>query len=129
MLHTRHYIPEEVNSLLPLVNEKLIRMINLKRRIDELGIDIYRHQFFGGIGINGSGKYPSELSELIEILKYFDGQEILVKGIDNGLIDFPHIGNNGEEVYLCYLLGEDSVKYWHSTKEGFSGRKPLSDLQ
>jgi len=48
----------------------------------------------------------------------------LIKDLDIGLLDFPAIVNN-EEVYLCWKLGEDRIRYYHRQDEGYSGRKPL----
>jgi len=48
----------------------------------------------------------------------------LIKDLDVGLLDFPAIINN-EEVYLCWKLGEDRIRYYHKQNEGFAGRKPL----
>ncbi|HUI74475.1 MAG TPA: DUF2203 domain-containing protein [Candidatus Acidoferrum sp.] len=48
----------------------------------------------------------------------------LVKDLDVGLLDFPAIINN-EEVYLCWKLGEDRIRFYHRQDEGFAGRKPL----
>ena len=48
----------------------------------------------------------------------------LVKDLDVGLLDFPAVINN-EEVYLCWKLGEERIRYYHRQDEGFAGRKPL----
>jgi len=48
----------------------------------------------------------------------------LIKDLDRGLLDFPAIVNN-DEVYLCWKLGEDRIRYYHRQDEGYSGRKPL----
>jgi hypothetical protein len=48
----------------------------------------------------------------------------VVKDIDVGLLDFPSRLNN-EEVYLCWKLGEDRIRFYHRQDEGFSGRKPI----
>ena len=48
----------------------------------------------------------------------------LVKDLDIGLIDFPTIWK-GEEVYLCWKLGEPGIRYWHSVEAGFRGRKQI----
>lgn len=47
-----------------------------------------------------------------------------VKDVDLGLIDFPAI-YQGEEVLLCWRLGEDSVSHYHSIDEGYAGRKKI----
>jgi hypothetical protein len=49
---------------------------------------------------------------------------VLVKDLDRGLVDFPAL-HGGEEVLLCWQVGEDEVAYWHGLDEGFAGRKPL----
>lgn len=48
----------------------------------------------------------------------------LIKDLDIGLLDFPSIVDN-EEVYLCWKLGEDRIRFYHRQDEGFAGRKPL----
>jgi len=48
----------------------------------------------------------------------------VIKDLDIGLLDFPSIVNN-EEVYLCWKLGEDRIRYYHRLNEGYAGRKPL----
>jgi hypothetical protein len=48
----------------------------------------------------------------------------LVKDLDEGLVDFP-ARRAGEDVLLCWRLGEDEIGFWHGLEEGFSGRKPL----
>ena len=48
----------------------------------------------------------------------------LVKDLESGLVDFPAILKN-EEVYLCWRLGEDRIRFYHRQDEGFSGRKPI----
>jgi hypothetical protein len=48
----------------------------------------------------------------------------VVKDLDMGLLDFPvRIGN--EDVYLCWRLGEDRIRFYHRQDEGFAGRKPI----
>ena len=48
----------------------------------------------------------------------------LIKDLEVGLLDFPALINN-EEVYLCWRLGEDRIRFYHRQNEGFAGRKPL----
>jgi hypothetical protein len=48
----------------------------------------------------------------------------LIKDLEIGLLDFPSLINN-EEVYLCWKLGEDRIRFYHRQDEGFAARKPL----
>jgi len=128
MLHNKHFSLSEARRLLPGLKTQLSEIIKLKSSLDERGYDIYSHQYFGGIGPNGTGKYPSDLGELIKIVNEITQNGIIIKGLDNGLIDFPHIRENGEEVYLCYLYNENDIEFWHRIQDGFIGRKSIEDL-
>jgi hypothetical protein len=48
----------------------------------------------------------------------------IIKDLDVGLLDFPAIIDN-QDVYLCWKLGEDRIRFYHRQDEGFAGRKPL----
>jgi hypothetical protein len=61
------------------------------------------------------------LSQAIEKVHQFG---CVVKDLDIGLIDFPTLFQ-GEEVYLCWKLGEAGIQFWHGVHEGFRGRKPI----
>ena len=50
----------------------------------------------------------------------------VIKDLDIGLLDFPTLFR-GEEVYLCWKLGEPKITHWHGLEEGFAGRKPIDD--
>ena len=47
-----------------------------------------------------------------------------VKDLDTGLVDFP-TRYRGQEVCLCWMLGETGIGFWHGMEEGFAGRKPI----
>ncbi len=49
---------------------------------------------------------------------------IELKDPERGLIDF-YSEREGKVVYLCYLLGEPDLLYWHPLDAGFAGRQPL----
>jgi hypothetical protein len=48
----------------------------------------------------------------------------VVKDLDVGLLDFPSRINN-EDIYFCWKLGEDRIRFYHRQDEGFAGRKPI----
>tara|TARA_B110000495_G_C22430173_1_gene271178 strand:+ start:74 stop:454 length:381 start_codon:yes stop_codon:yes gene_type:complete len=62
------------------------------------------------------------------VVKYNDLMEKVeavgceVKGIREGLIDFPSL-REGREVYLCWRMPEKEILFWHDLNTGFSGRK------
>jgi len=111
-------------GITPLMDE----LVALKKKLDGRGFDVYRHEYFGGTGPNGERFFPPELERLVEIAKNLDKKGILIKGLDEGLIDFPHMRSNGDEVYLCWRVGESDIHSWHRTQDGFQGRRPLDEL-
>jgi hypothetical protein len=62
-----------------------------------------------------------ELKDCIERVQEFG---CVVKDLEIGLIDFPTLFN-GQEVYLCWKLGESGIQFWHGVQEGFRGRKAI----
>ena len=127
-LHQKHFTLDQARRVLIGVISLAEELVSLKRTLDERGYDIYRHQYFGGSGPNGERFFPPELVRLVEIAKNLDQQGILIKGLDDGLIDFPFIRSNGEEVYLCWKMGENDIRYWHRIPDGFAGRRPIQEL-
>ena len=127
-LHSTHFTLEDANSTLQEIKPLLSEMIELKENLDEKGYDILHHQYFGGIGPNGTGAFPSDMERLVEVVKIISKRGVIIKNMNIGLIDFPHIRTNGEEVYLCWKNGEDRIKFWHPIPEGFSGRRNISEL-
>ena len=101
MLHHRHYTVDEANAKLDLV---------------------------GRIELSG-GAHPGRhhATAALEVALGFDQLEeldVVVRDLERGLIDFPSL-IDGEEVYLCWLLDEPEVVYWHAPESGFGGRRPL----
>jgi hypothetical protein len=127
-MHSIHFTLDEANNLVEEIKPLIEEMTDLKLKLDEKGYDIFRHTYFGGIGPNGTGAFPAEMERLVEIVKLISSKGIIIKGIDNGLIDFPHIRSNGDEVYLCWKSGEGDIAYWHKIPEGFSGRRHINEL-
>ena len=50
---------------------------------------------------------------------------IELKDPERGLVDFYHERPDGEVVFLCYLLGEPEIGWWHTLNGGFAGRVKL----
>jgi hypothetical protein len=45
-----------------------------------------------------------------------------------GLIDFPSRSTDGRPLWLCWVLGEDQVGFWHWPDDGFAGRRPVEEV-
>ena len=62
--------------------------------------------------------------KLHETYKKITDLGVIVRDIEKGLVDFPS-EMDGEEIYLCWKMDEEEIKYWHKKDEGFKNRKPL----
>ena len=49
---------------------------------------------------------------------------VILRDPDTGLVDFASV-RDGEQIYLCWRLGEDRIEFWHPRDTGFMGRQPL----
>ena len=91
-------------------------------------VEGFNAQFVSLAELSG-GAYPGRqhAAAALEVALGFDQLEeldVVVRDLERGLIDFPSL-IDGEEVYLCWLLDEPEVVYWHAPESGFGGRRPL----
>jgi hypothetical protein len=126
--HATHFTLDSARQELTKVHALASKIIELKRALNLKGWDVYRHQYFGGMGPNGDGSFPPEVETLVEIVSGLEKRGIVVKDLDEGLIDFPAVRENGQEVYLCWKIGENDIRFWHGLEEGFAGRKRIEEL-
>ena len=126
--YTKHYTLAEAQETLVEILPVIEEIAHLKEALDDKGYDVFRHQYFGGSGPNGQKVFPTEMEKLVTHVRDLNERGIEIKDLNRGLIDFPHLRSNGEEVYLCYLLGEPEIIAWHSIEGGFSGRNTLDEL-
>ena len=127
MRHSRHYTLEEASALLPWVGEQLERLRSARDRLGDLDA---RAALAATGQANGGGDAGKVVSygflELRELMLELGERDIVLRDLERGLIDFPSI-RDGEEVYLCWLEGEDEIGFWHEPEAGFAGRRRLDD--
>ena len=66
----------------------------------------------------------SAITKFYESLEILENTGVVVKSIEQGLLDFPS-KRFDEEVWLCWKYGETEIKFWHEKDSGFMGRKPV----
>ncbi len=126
MQHKRYFTLEEANRCIP----ELIEEISLLRTIrDELAM--YHAKvtpLLEVVSTNGGSQWTPVLlkatANFQDALARIEDRGCHLKGIDPGLVDFPHL-REGKEVYLCWQVGETKIRYWHDIEDGFDGRQPL----
>lgn len=128
MHYEKHFSLEEAQATLSIVIPLLQEIVDLKQKLTEKGFDVFRHQYLGGSGPNGQKFFPDEMEHMVTLVQKIHAMTVELKDLDSGLIDFPHVRRNGEEVYLCYRLGEPAIIAWHTIEGGFGGRRSLDEL-
>jgi hypothetical protein len=130
----RYFTAEEANHLLPEVRSAAEELV--EHRLAARAVAAKRAQLVTRIAGNGGDFDPQEPRELeedferetaamAEAVVRLERLGVIVKDADRGLVDFPALRESGEEVLLCWQVGEDEIAYWHGLEEGFAGRKPL----
>ena len=127
------YSRDEANRLLPWLRLVLDQIVKLR-------VDITRHKnnlliLVQQTRSNGQDSKEEDIAkvqsdmdlsqgEADQLMNELTDKDIILRDIDQGLVDFLSLRNN-VEVYLCWCLGEENVDFWHDVNEGFSRRKPL----
>jgi hypothetical protein len=129
----RVFTLEEANAALTELRPIVERMVQHRRNLT--AAQVRQAELVTRIAGNGGDMVPSDLHDLAEAIQreadaisdcaeQIDQAGAQVKSLEEGLLDFP--AKRGEEdVLLCWKLGEDEIRFWHGTDEGFSARKPV----
>jgi hypothetical protein len=131
MTSNRLFTLDEALTLLPAVRQLLLELRDAKRDLDIASAEVER--LLGLTG--GNGHLAADLARAREaaqtagtrvegLMAELDSLGVQLKGIDEGLVDFPS-ERGGRVVLLCYRLGEETIAWWHEETAGFAGRQPL----
>jgi hypothetical protein len=127
MRHARHYTLEQATAVRGWVAERVGRIRDAQAELLALGESA--SAAVEALETASGGSYPGRavagpLVELSRSLSELEAVDVVLRDVERGLIDFPAI-RDGEEVYLCWLLDEDQIGFWHRPDTGFAGRRPL----
>jgi hypothetical protein len=131
---SKYFSLTEAERLRAQLEPLLIEAMESRRRMNELGAELTalaeRIQRSGGmlVPLEKAARTRAQLTKVEQSvqssLEKIHSTGCLVKDLDVGLLDFPARMNN-EDVYLCWRLGEDRIRFYHRQDEGFTGRKPI----
>jgi len=130
----RFFTLQQAEKVLPDIASAIREAISLKEQYQRLESEwqdfSQRVAVMGGVRID-RGQFMEQKNDreqaaraLKEAIDKVHEYGCLVKDLDIGLIDFPTLFQ-GEEVYLCWKLGEAGIGFWHGVQEGFQGRKAI----
>jgi hypothetical protein len=129
----RRFTPREANEALAEVRPLAEELVAHRREQQRLLAE--RQELAARIAGNGGGIDTAALVDLEEAereervgiarcVNAIHERGAIVKDLDTGLVDFPAV-REGEEILLCWRLGEDEVAFFHGYDDGFAGRQPL----
>jgi hypothetical protein len=130
---SRTFTPEEANEALAEVRPLAERMVAARHELADA--QQAQAELVAVIAGNGGGVDSAELAraskeverlagEIVAAVQQIQELGAVVKDVDSGLVDFPAV-HRGQDVLLCWRLGEDEVGYWHDLESGFGGRQEL----
>ena len=124
----------EAERLLSRLEPLLRNAIDLKLELEQAQGELNRYRervaIMGGMNLDRDrvtevrARVEAATLHLRGVLEQVENLGCLVKDLDTGLVDFPTL-LRGDEVYLCWRLGEPGIGFWHGVDEGFRGRKPV----
>ena len=127
----RTFTIEEARALLPEVRSLVQALRDAKQQLDlQRSLVQAAGEHAGGNGhgprdaVGAQREAERLVTEMQASLDRITELGVEIKGIDEGLADFPSI-REGRTVYLCWRLGEDDIRWWHELDTGFGGRQPL----
>ena len=131
---TKRFTLAEAQGLVPHVDRLLREAIAWKAEYDEAAQAMQqftqRVMMMGGVSVDREraidmrSRREDTAGKLRGVIEQFQELGCLIKDLDTGLVDFPTTFR-GEEVYLCWKLGETAIEFWHGVDEGFQGRKAI----
>jgi hypothetical protein len=132
----RNFSFQEAETLLPILESLLRTAIDGKKLMEAVDAEFQEvaHRVFlnGGTYLNivelarRKAEREKAIQRVKDALAEIDATGVQVKDLDIGLLDFPCLVE-GRTVLLCWKLGEKGITHWHSTSEGFAGRKPIDE--
>jgi hypothetical protein len=127
---------DEAQRLLAELEPVLRTITSLKSSFNELDLELRacaeRISLVGGAFVERSdlavkrSRRDSIAKMLEDSMESVQQHGCILKDLDEGLVDFPTLFR-GEEVYLCWKVGEPTIQFWHGVSEGFQGRKPIDN--
>jgi len=121
------FTTNEANEALPDVIKKyefaLAKSNEIKKIEKQLQMSISSTNSFEEY-VNLKQTLNSAITKFYESVEILENTGVVVKSIDQGLLDFPS-KRFDDEVWLCWKYGETEIKFWHEKDSGFMGRKPI----
>ena len=136
LMADRTFTLQEAQNLLSVLESLLRAAMDGKKLIEAVDNELqdlaHRVMMSGGLLVNvvqmarRKAEREKAIHRVKDTLAEINAIGVQVKDIDIGLLDFP-CKVEGRIVLLCWKLGEQGITHWHTSSEGFAGRKPVDE--
>lgn len=121
---------EEASDLIPVLRPLLQSIQQQKREIDKIRMKL--EPYTAAMRTNGHATEAAQLEIRLRDLADSIGAAVTeiqdlgveIKDLGMGLVDFPAL-RDGRVVYLCWMVDEPQIDFWHELDTGIAGREPL----
>lgn len=127
-VYEKHFTLEEARACLPMLKENLAQIRRLVLRLRAIGFDYYKGKYLPGFHPDTRDEFPPDFEQMVSLIQTINELGIEIKSLESGLVDFPALRGNGEEVFLCWKIDEDDIEFWHTLDGGFKGREHIDDF-
>jgi len=132
----RTFTLQEAQNLLPVLESLLRTAMDGKKLTEAVDNELqelaHRVLMRGGLLVTvvqmarRKAEREKAIHRVKDTLAEINAIGVQVKDIEIGLLDFP-CKVEGRVVLLCWKLGEQGITHWHTSSEGFAGRKPVDE--
>ena len=124
------YTVDEARRLLPQVRATLVQLAFERQRADASHAELHRRLRDGDHDVDPEDQSALEATateqraQVRALLDYLEALGVVVRDLDEGLVDIPTL-RDGEPAWLCWRLSDPELAFWHTTREGYTSRRPL----
>ncbi len=120
----RYFTLDEANAALETIRPMVATLLELRDAILARSPEVWPviEKAAGNGGSKAAAQVEHEFERMHALVHQIQDTGAVLKDINQGLLDFPSL-REGREVYLCWLYGEDEIKYWHEIDAGYAGRQ------
>lgn len=131
-MEERAFTPEEANAVVPRLRPLLVALREVYHEYQFARSQWEELRALGfetdDEGKEWRAKADALGARVLGLLQEIRGLGADVKDPLLGLADFPVRRRDGSIALLCYRDDEERIGFWHTTDDGFAGRRPLVEL-
>ncbi len=136
----RYFTVEEANQMIPFLTDAFTRIVQMRLQISDIYalLDLvdaaptsddfdFELQGASPAVVHNRATLLALIDAVRDDLDRIEAAGCLVKSLDQGLVDW-YARRGNRDVFLCWRLGEKDVRWWHDTRDGLPGRRPIEEL-